>query len=129
MLDSSLHETSRVQERERTWWILFAVLPTVAFLLSVGFYALAVRPTYTEIFKDFGAELPKLTQFMLHASPVLVVGPPILLSLGLLWSVWKQSTTKTLCLSVGCLSLGFSGAVFLHISLVAPLASLVLNLT
>ena len=94
-------------------------------------YTYSVRDVYAEIFRDFGTELPVVTQRMLDVTgnPVLVLGLPSLVAIGLLWSSFKQPVTTTLCLTVGSLALGFSAAIFLHISYTAPLVSLIQSLT
>lgn len=115
----------------RTGWILTAVLPTILFLLGASLYTVTARAVYVEIFKDFGTELPVITQLLVRvtASPVAVYAPSILLSAMLLWSAWKHSATTTLCLTVGSLASAMFAVAFVYISFNAPLASLLQKLT
>ena len=128
---NKMNETAQIAPIERSKWAFAAVLPTILFLLSIGLYAYTVRDVYADIFRDFGTELPVVTTYLLRltGNPLLTMGIPSLVSVGLLYSSCTQHTTTTLCLTVGCLAIGFFAAIFLHISYTAPLVSLIQGLT
>jgi len=110
--------------------VFWAVAPTVCFLLSVGFYAPVLRKTASELSSEFGITLPMLTEWMMHicANPFVTVGMAVLISLGLVVSLWKRSAVDTLCLAVACLSLAMFSSALLYLSFLMPLVSLMQNL-
>jgi len=68
-------QRNRLEQRHRIWTILAYPLVLLAMVLGMFvFFGLVLVPNFEKIFRDFGVELPAITEMFISAASPLVVG-------------------------------------------------------
>jgi len=74
-------QRSQAEVRQRLWLVLAYPIVLLVMLTLVGLLMACLIPGFAKIFRDFGAQLPRLTQLIVQspAPAVQLAGPPALL--------------------------------------------------
>ena len=118
-LATLIEESAKLKRKVKSAMTYPIIVLSIALVITSGLIIFIV-PVFANMFKDFGANLPAPTQFLVNLSNAFRKGAPyaipIMFTAGYLFNKWKKTTSGALAVDIMILKMPVFGPLALKVS-------------